>query len=221
MKIPQKKLQRFNREMKKGRAFYPQESKYEWLKDLLDAYQIADAGTRIELESLIKRTNRKIVCDKGCFACCLNPTIPINQIELMGLSWYVSEIMDDETYERIAQQLITHSETTACHFLLDGACSVYPVRPLACRVFHVFDNPCENYEDVSKTRPEDIAHGHKVEIAWMVTQKLMPHMGVQNKADQLELFGEGFMMKNTRAMHTFDWKDFKKQVDYIKKTIDK
>lgn len=216
MKMPSKKYQKIMKEIKKPRIRYPSESQYDWLKDLLDAYHIADAGVKVELELEEKKTGKKVVCQKGCFACCLNPTVPINQLELMGLSWYVSEVMDDDTFKKVSVQLRNHAESAACPFLLDGACSVYPVRPIACRVFHVYDSPCQPYEDVSITRPEDIVHSHKPYVAWMVSQKMMPHLGVTNKRDQEIQFQQGFMMKVTRDMHTFDWNFFADQAEQIK-----
>ncbi|OMD71855.1 YkgJ family cysteine cluster protein [Paenibacillus odorifer] len=219
MALSPKKLERFKREIKKGRKTYAQENKLEWLKALLDSYHYSDVGTRIELESQFKTNNKILACGEGCSNCCQNTQVPINEIELMGLSWYVSEEMDSETFQRITPQLINHLETTACPFLLDGRCSVYEVRPIACRVFNVFGKKCEEREDISFSRPEDIAHTHDVDIAWMVSQKLMPFMGVTDKKQQRYLFEDGFMMRKTRALHTFDWNVFKEQVDQIKSTL--
>jgi Predicted Fe-S-cluster oxidoreductase len=218
-KIPSKKQKRLEEALKTPRDKYITEGKYPWLPALLDAYNIIDKGDEIELESITESNGRKIACSKGCSACCLNPTVPINQVELQGLSWYVSEVMDQEIYDRISPQLLNHDQTTTCCFLLDGVCTVYPVRPIACRTFHVFDKPCEEYEDVSKTRPEDIAHSHKQYLAWLVAQKLMPHLGA--KGNKEKLFDEGFMVKNTRDLHTFGWEMFKDSCDKARKFLKK
>lgn len=216
MSFPPKKQKRFEQELKKPRVKYDSEEKYKWLVDLLDSYHLIDIGVKIELESQEKLTKRKVVCQKGCSACCSNPNVLINEIELRGLTWYMSEIVEEEVYNRLSLQLINHEQTTACCFLLDGACSIYPVRPIACRIFYVYDTPCENLEDVAITRPKDIAHAHKKEIAWMVSKKLMPHLGIIERKEQMRLFGEGYMFNNTRSLHEFDWKEFKTNIDKIR-----
>lgn len=204
-KMMPKKLDRFKSKMKKTRVKYQTESKIAWLKDLLDAYHIIDAGIEVELESQTKRTGRKIACHKGCFACCFNPSVKINDIELRGLSWFLSEEMDDDTFSTVYNQLENHLESSACPFLASGNCSVYPVRPIACRIAYVFDNQCTIDEDVYKTRPDDMIYTHGEEVAWMVSQKIMPHLGIHDVNQQRKLFEYGYMFSNTREMHTLDW----------------
>ncbi len=43
-----------------------------------------------------------------------------------------------------------------CPFLRDGCCTVYPVRPFACRRFLVFRVRCAYGEDPTLTRPHDV-----------------------------------------------------------------
>lgn len=220
-KMTNKKQQRFTKELIKARLKYSSESKYNWLPDSLDAYQIVDAGVAVELDSQVRKTQRKIACKKGCYACCLNPTVPINRLELMVISWYMSEVTDDNIYDRVSRQLKCHKESTTCPFLLDKICSIYPVRPIACRMFYIYEEPCAEYEHVDETRPDDILHTNNIDVAWMVSQKLMPHLGITDKKLQREMFMDGYMFKNTRQMHTFDWnifaEDTKKTRDVINK----
>jgi uncharacterized protein len=217
-KLTPKKLEKLRKELRKGRDHYPQEQRYDWLKDLLDAYHIIDAGAKIEIESHLKATGRTLACHEGCSACCMNPTVPINEIELRGISFYTTEIMDEEIYDRVLRQLEEHESTSACPFLVDNRCSIYPFRPIACRIFHVYDKPCELKEDVSKTRPNDILPAHNPDYARMVSDKLLPHMGIANN-DKRKAFESGYMFQNTRAMHTFDWKWFADNSRKIKKLI--
>jgi len=215
-KMTNKKQQRFTKELKKARLKYSSESQYDWLPDLLDAYQIVDAGIVVELDFQERKTRRKSACTKGCYACCLNPSVPINKVELMGINWYMSEITDDNIYARVFKQLKCHTESTACPFLLDKICSIYPVRPIACRMFYVYEKPCAEFEHVNETRPDDILHTSNVDVAWMVSQKLMPHLGITDKKVQREMFIDGYMFKNTRQMHTFDWNIFLENTDSIR-----
>lgn len=220
-KLTDKKLQRFNRELKRGRLKYSSESNYNWLPDLLDAYHIVDAGVLVEIDSQERKTKRKIACNKGCYACCLNSSVPINQVELMGMSWYMSEVIDDKIYDRVSKQLKCHTESTVCPFLLDEICSIYPVRPIACRMFFVYEKPCAEFEHVTETRPDDILHTSNVDVSWMVSQILMPHLGIRDKKVQREMFNDGYMLKNTRPIHTFDWNVFVENTDKIRDSMKK
>lgn len=217
-KLTPKKLEKLRRELRKGRTHLPQENRYGWLKDLLDAYQIVDAGAKIEIESHLKATKRTLACREGCSACCMNPTVPINEIELRGISFYTNEVMQEETYNVVLHQLEQHESTSACPFLVEHRCSIYPLRPIACRIFHVYDKPCELKEDVSQTRPNDILRAHNPDYARMVSDKLLPHMGVSN-SEKKKAFESGYMFQNTRAMHTFDWKWFAENSRKIKNVI--
>ena len=43
-----------------------------------------------------------------------------------------------------------------CIFLRGGRCSIYPVRPFACRRYLVFNRVCFIGEDPTVTRPQDM-----------------------------------------------------------------
>lgn len=204
-KMTPKKLERLKKQIKKSRLSYKAEDSYPWLKDLLDAFHIADAGVKVEIDSQIQKTGRTVACGKGCSACCLNASVKINQLELMGLSWYVTEEMENDKFKIVIKQLKDHMNRTECPFLVDESCSVYPVRPLPCRITHVFDVKCEPDEDVYKTRPDDMIFTHGQETAWLVAQKMLPHLGYPDKTDQEQIFKSGYMFGSAREMYNLNW----------------
>ncbi|MGE5174606.1 MAG: YkgJ family cysteine cluster protein, partial [Betaproteobacteria bacterium] len=52
--------------------------------------------------------------------------------------------------------LVTHTTVSPCPFLLDGSCSIHPLRPIGCRQFNVFTTPCTPGEDPYYTRRADV-----------------------------------------------------------------
>lgn len=74
-----------------------------------------------------------------------------------------------------------------------------------CRLFHVFDKPCDKGESPMETRPDDIAHFHTQDGEWEVAKRLLPLFDVHGELDQRTAFVSGFLFKNTRTMRTMDW----------------
>lgn len=180
------------------------EKKYEWLPMLLDAYHIIDSAIKIELEQEENKRNQKCACKKGCAICCQKPTVPITDIELTGISWYASEQLKGSIREDVKSQLIIHSKTSSCPFLVKEECSIYPVRPLACRAFHIFGETCIENEDPWLTREEDM-WTHSKDAALRASKKILPYWGIEDSKKQEIAFNSGFIMYNSKNMHEFDW----------------
>lgn len=187
------------------RAYYPEaEKQYPWLSMLLDGYHIADVGIKEQIEREEVKRKEKIACRKGCSACCRRPGVPMNQLEAQGISWYASEQLTGELRGKVKQQLLLHKATTACPFLVDNICAVYPVRPLACRHFLVSGNACSEGEDPFFTRREDIlppipSVGRKVASA------ILPFWSINSKRGKDMAFENGFIPKNSKLMFEADW----------------
>ncbi len=100
--------------------------------------------------SFAKRTyqqNRPIVCVKGCSWCCFQPVYLTTQ-EALLLYEYVMQASDALQIKAIQSKSEKKFKKTknlpedkkqhiihACPFLVDNSCSVYPVRPMACRIY--------------------------------------------------------------------------------------
>ncbi len=108
----------------------------------------------------VHRENKPINCEKGCSWCCYQPVYLTTQ-EAILIFQYMQQSTDVSFQNSIKanvkakykktkglpeekKQLIRH----ACPFLLQGACSVYPVRPMACRIYLSSDkNSCKTKYD--------------------------------------------------------------------------
>lgn len=107
------------------------------------------------------------VCKKGCFFCCYQP-IEIFTIEKVTLADYINQHLSNETKEIIkgntlkwldffdqntaAKEPLSIDDayltfrtkakniTTPCPMLINGECSIYKARPVACRIHYVNDD---------------------------------------------------------------------------------
>jgi Fe-S-cluster containining protein len=191
--------------------FRQDEARYVWLPILLDAYEISDRLMAKSLASLSEQGTR-IACQKGCYACCLNPAVPILSLELMGISWYAGEKLKGTVRQAVKHRLYTHNERTECPFLISDYCSIYPMRPLICRQFYIKSKACAIGEDVLHTRPNDIV-GLTMQIAKEVSMRILDFYGIKGKKRKEIAFEEGFMATNSKLMHLCDWTMIGKAMD--------
>jgi Fe-S-cluster containining protein len=100
---------------------------------------------------------RAIACTEGCSACCyqrVGCTIP----EAVAIALGLTARSDDEIAAVARATRFLHDATTAlddvgrvrsglpCAFLRDNACSIYEIRPVACRSVFSFDRAaCEHF----------------------------------------------------------------------------
>lgn len=107
-------------------------------------------------ETFLQEFQPALACREGCDYCCYPPvaaTIP----EVANIVAYVLSQMPQEQQLSLQERVReVHEETSgmsgqershtniACPYLEEGRCSVYPVRPLACRGFNSTDREvCE------------------------------------------------------------------------------
>ena len=128
------------------RRRYPRhEVRHPWLTRLLNAYHISDTATRADLERETLRRGAAPACRSGCCVCCVGQVIPVSAFEIMGIYWYVAEVLSPRKRQVVRANLLAHRpehEAPACPFLVERACGVYPLRPLICRQHHVFGRAC-------------------------------------------------------------------------------
>ncbi len=188
------------------RLSFPEDEKvHPWLPLLLDAYAAVDEGVDVAIRSAARR-GKKIACAKGCSACCrTHRTIPVYPLELVGLSWYVTEKMRGSERDIVKSRLRDYREYDPCPFLAHGACAVHPMRPVACRQFNVFNEPCREGEDPYYTRREDVLTPIKryTDRAFFL---MLPFYGIADEKERWKLIETGAVHQVVKLMQTCNWK---------------
>ena len=183
-------------------AFPEDEAIYPWLSRLLDAYYKADQGVA-EGVRRAEGEGRTLACARGCSTCCnTHATIPVYPLELMGLSWYATEKLEGPWRERLKAQL--RDANAGCPFLIEGVCTVHPLRPMACRHFNVFDRPCAEGEDPYYSRRGDVL----TPIARYKDEALettLPYYGIKTKQERRRALKSGSIHRLARVMKECNW----------------
>jgi Fe-S-cluster containining protein len=137
-------------------TFAADEKRLPWLSLLLEMYHTTDQGVAQGIRQG-ERQGRTLACTRGCAACCRSHVdIPVYPLELAGIAWFATERLSGELREKLQRQLAQHEANPSCPFLVDEACSIHPLRPMACRHFNVFDRACAEGEDAFHTRRGDV-----------------------------------------------------------------
>ncbi len=187
-------------------TFPDAEKRRPWLPLLLEGYSIVDRGIAKEIESE-KKKGRTLACTKGCSSCCsTHKDIPIYPLEIIGISWYVAEKIKGPARDILKKQLNGFSKDSPCPFLIEGACSIHPVRPMACRQFNVFSTPCKEGEDPYHTRREDVMDPVKkhVDQAFFI---MLPHYGVEKDSERVRIVETGAFHRMAKEMQSCNWKE--------------
>lgn len=182
-------------------SFPEDEEAHPWLSTLLDAYQIFDEG----IAKAIKRDEKKgrvLACKKGCSSCCHTQTIiPVYPLELVGMAWHATEKVKNETRKKLQEQL---KDYKSCPFLVDDVCSIYPMRPAACRHFNVFDKACENGEDAYYTRREDVLTPIE-KYKDKAFNVMLPFYGVKSRAKRRQVLKSGLIHAKATPILDCNW----------------
>ena len=194
--------------LKRARAarlsFPEDETKQAWLPRLLEAYAIVDAGVS---EAIVReqKQGRQLACHKGCAACCRShTTIPVYPLELIGITWYAVEKLEGPVREKLIQQLREHQKGEPCPLLVDNACSIHPLRPMACRQFNVFGQVCAEGEDAYDTRRADVLTPLR-EYADAAFDEMLPFYGVKNSAERQRLIETGEVHRLAKGLQEYEW----------------
>ncbi len=189
------------------RPHYPHENNYSWLPILLDAYAICDEGLRQEIITEEEKRGQAIACTKGCDSCCRQQDIPVSTPEFMGIVWYVTEMLDNEIRDELLKSLAPPGQTTQCPFLKDGACPVYPARPLACREYVVYRQVCVEGEDPYVTRRQDL-HPATPDRRLQTARRFLdsPVYNLPTRKKKIAAYNKGVMYKFIPGMHEIDWR---------------
>ena len=121
------------------KGFYDQGSPMEFVQAYYEAFDET-------LAQVMARDSQPVSCRRGCHFCCRqNVTIWDAEAELIANYCKEKGIPISKAY--LEQQLrygwreVAQEDCARCVFLKDGECSIYPVRPLMCRKYHVVSPP--------------------------------------------------------------------------------
>ncbi|MBI5073710.1 MAG: YkgJ family cysteine cluster protein [Nitrospirae bacterium] len=195
--------------------FSEDEARFAWLPLLLDGYEIIDRGIDIAIKREKRKTLRRSACREGCAVCCDSQAdIPLYPLELAGIYWYAIEKITGQSRTVLAGQLAAHAGKPPCPFLMDNVCSIYPVRPAACRQFIVFTRPCSQGEDAYHTRREDVLTPLQdfVDRAFFV---MLPFYGITREADRIQAVKNKVLNTRVRNLLEFDWKALAGKMEVI------
>jgi uncharacterized protein len=176
--------------------------KYDWLQYLLKAYTILDTARPARLKNEEFRRKKRVACQKGCQVCCTNQEIQLTDIELMGISWFLSEkLQDRRVRETMKERFRNYTDLIECPFLFEQQCVVYEMRPLACRGYYVFGEKCEPGINMETERPNDIFFADQI-VAKKASMPLLKYYGFQTEKQRERAFDEGFIFLRGRSLHS-------------------
>lgn len=213
--MPKNKKNRSGSVKIKRTSFTQEEKRLTWLTMLLNAYYILDKGVACAVEAELKR-GRKLACERGCTNCCIAlKDIPVYPLELMGISWYAAEKMSGPERDTLKGRLKDHKKNDPCPFLIGSACSIYVMRPMACRQFNVFGKPCAEGEDPYYARIEDVLPPVKkyVDQAFFI---MLPFHGVEKESDRVKAVENGDMHKTVNVLQGCNWKLLAERMESVK-----
>jgi Fe-S-cluster containining protein len=187
-------------------VFAEDEARLPWLGLLLDVYRTTDQGVAQGIRQA-ERRGRTLACARGCAACCRSHAdIPVYPLELAGIAWFVAEKISGALREKLQRQLAEHKAKPSCPFLVDEACSIHPLRPMACRHFNVFDRACAEGEDAFHTRREDVLTPvafHKNKALAM----MLRHHQVPTEAERKARVADGSVHGLARSLREVRWEN--------------
>ncbi len=184
-------------------VFAADEKRLPWLALLLQVQHITDRG----VAAALRADGRRLACARGCANCCRSHVdIPVYPLELMGIAWYVLEQMEASTRARLAAQLANHRAMDACPFLLEEACAIHPLRPMACRHFNVFDRTCAPGEDAFHTRPGDVLRPDR-KLKHEALREMLRHHGVHDGRERRRQVETGEVHRLAQSLREIRWEN--------------
>jgi len=113
----------------------------------IESLYMAIDGLNDSITALAERQHMKVDCHKGCHWCC-HQAVYANSYELHYLSERIKAVIPPEKIQRWINSAELKYEKTSqmtedqiaeykhpCPLLENGACSVYAIRPMACRIY--------------------------------------------------------------------------------------
>lgn len=182
------------------------EARLPWLTPLLGMQQTINSAVAQGIAQG-EAAGRKLACGRGCAACCrTHADIPVYPLELMGIYWFAVEKLAGDLRLRVRAQLENHKRLDGCPFLVDEACAIHPVRPMACRLFNVFDTVCAPGEDAFHTRPADVLPPPEA-AKREALMAMLEHHQVQGDEDRAAVVDSGAVHQLAKNLRTLPWEN--------------
>ena len=187
-----------------GRTRFPEDEKRQpWLPLLLEIQHVTDLG----VAAAIRADGRKPACGRGCATCCRSHAdIPVYPLELMGMAWFANEKLEGGLRGRGRGQLADHRNLGSCPFLVDEACAIHPVRPMACRQFNVFTTVCAPGEDAFHTRRGDVMDPDR-KTRDEALREMLRHHGVKDGRERRRLVESGEVHRLAQSLRQIRWEN--------------
>ncbi len=200
--------------MSETRLHFPDdEPKLPWLPMLLDAYATVDEGIDAAIRKHEGKFRTRLSCGKGCGNCCrTHKDIPVYPLELVGIYWFIVEKTAQPVRGILKQRLLNHEKGAACPFLIEGACSIHPLRPMACRQFNVFGKPCAEGEDPFYTRRNEVLTPLQsyTDRAFSI---MLPFHGITGEAAKARAIKSKLINTQVRVLQSCGWKELARRMD--------
>lgn len=140
-------------------------------------------------------------CRHGCNTCCSQPELSLSAVEVFCIAEHIEKTFSADQIDALQQRLSnlkTAKISTAdanpqplyeCPLVTTSGCSVYDVRPFACRGHHSYDlGECEEAKQTGFTVPVIHQYGEQVAAAQMIVVALRQSLIENNmEADLLDL----------------------------------
>lgn len=145
--------------------------------DLKKTHHLLMAADEIGKEMGISKFS---VCQSGCAYCCKIP-VDVSQVEAELISKHVKK--SNNSFSNLRK---VHNKYSYCPFLdqENAICSIYTVRPLACRCFYTMDH----YKYCKSTNIEHLIVSVGSNSKWLEIKKMLLSLSSQNYADIREWF---------------------------------
>lgn len=191
--------------MTNKRQYKTDRENHPWLPLLLDAYELVDKGLQKSIKDYEIKNSVQLACKKGCSNCCkTHKDIPVYPLELVGIYWYVIEKVQGDTKRLLKEQLRRYKGETQCPFLVNDICSIYDMRPIACRQFNVFTQVCKEGEDPYYTRKQDVFIPPK-EINEKAFSIMLPFYGISGDEEISNFIKKDLIHTFVKILQTLSW----------------
>jgi Fe-S-cluster containining protein len=112
-------------------------------------------------------------------------------------------------------QLAAHRNLGSCPFLVDEACAIHPLRPMACRQFNVFTSVCAVGEDAFHTRRGDVMNPDR-RSKDEALREMLRHHGIKDGRERRRLVESGEVHRLAQSLREIRWENLAARMAGVK-----